>query len=338
MSAGLYRDQPSMLHRLAPEVKIVGVLAVTVAVVLTPREAFGAFAGHAALLLGVAAAARLPAGWLASRLLIETPFVVLALVLPFVGEGERVTWLGLALSIDGLYGAWNILVKGTLGVLAALLLAGTTTPRDLVVGLQRLRTPTVLVQIALFMLRYLDVIADQARRMRIARLSRGHDPRFLWQLRAYAGSIGVLFLTSYERGERVYLAMVSRGYTGALPVLAGTGRAGSAQWAAVSEGVRLSRSCGSVGCSIEGLLGVFLPRVGGQNANGHSFQPCHKAVALCRDNARHESPGCRAHVRVPGTHRRNGAGVARCAGCHRPGLQQFPARNRAARAPAIPSS
>lgn len=213
----LYRHGRSPVHELPPEVKIVAAFAFTVAVVATPREVFWAFGAYAVLLAGVAVIAGVPAGWLGKRALIEAPFVVLAVVLPFVGEGERVEWAGLALSVDGLYGAWNIVVKGTLGVVASLLLAATTPMRDLLLGLDRLRTPHVLVQIATFMLRYLDVIGDQARRMRIARLSRGHDPGYLWQARAFATSIGTLFIRSYERGERVYLAMVSRGYTGRMP-------------------------------------------------------------------------------------------------------------------------
>ena len=158
-----------------------------------------------------------PARWLAKRATIELPFVLLAVALPFAGHGERVTWLGLSLSVDGLYGAWNIFAKGTLGVLASLLLAASTTMRDLILGLDRLRCPPVFTQIATFMLRYLDILADDARRMRIARLSRGYDPRFLWQVKAFAVGVGALFLRAYERGERVYLAMVSRGYTGRLP-------------------------------------------------------------------------------------------------------------------------
>jgi cobalt/nickel transport system permease protein len=69
------------------------------------------------------------------------------------------------------------------------------------------------------MIRYFDVIADDMRRMKVARLSRGHDPRWLWQARAVATSAGALFIRSYERGERVHLAMLSRGFTGALPEL-----------------------------------------------------------------------------------------------------------------------
>lgn len=55
--------------------------------------------------------------------------------------------------------------------------------------------------------------------MRLARISRGHDPRLLWQAGATAPGVGSLFLRSYERGERVHLAMLSRGWTGALPAL-----------------------------------------------------------------------------------------------------------------------
>jgi cobalt/nickel transport system permease protein len=213
----LHLDRDSLVHRLAPEVKIVATILFTVIVVATPRTEFAAFAGFLVLLAVVAAFARVPVPWLAKRATIEVPFVLLAVALPFAGHGERVVWLGMSLSVDGLYGGWNIVAKGTLGVLASLLLAATTTMRDLILGLDRLHCPSVFTQIATFMLRYLDVLADDARRMRIARLSRGYDPRFLWQVRAFAVGVGSLFLRAYERGERVYLAMVSRGYAGRLP-------------------------------------------------------------------------------------------------------------------------
>lgn len=227
----LHLDHDSPVHRLPPQVKIVAVLLYTIIVVVTPRDEFIAFAGYALLVVVVAALARVPAGWLAKRATIELPFVLLAVALPFAGHGERVTWLGMSLSVDGLYGAWNIFAKGTLGVLASLLLAATTTARDLLLGLDRLRCPRVFTQIATFMLRYMDILAEDARRMRIARLSRGYDPRFLWQVKAFAVSIGALFLRAFERGERVYLAMLSRGYSGRLPAPEGGG-ATTAQWVA----------------------------------------------------------------------------------------------------------
>jgi cobalt/nickel transport system permease protein len=109
-------------------------------------------------------------------------------------------------------------------------LTATTPVPSILHGLERLRLPKVFVAICAFMVRYADVISGELHRMRVARESRGHDPRWIWQARAVASSAGALFIRSYERGERVYLAMVSRGYDGAMPVLHHH-RAGRAEWA-----------------------------------------------------------------------------------------------------------
>jgi cobalt/nickel transport system permease protein len=215
----LYLRGTSPLHRARPQCKIAATLLFVLAVVATPREAFWAFGLYGLLLAGLAAVAGIPPATLARRLLIELPFLAFAFFLPIVGQGERVEVLGLPLSVGGLWGAWNIVVKGTLGVMASSILAATTPVPELLGGLDRLRLPRTLTVIAAFMVRYADVIADEVRRMRIARISRGHDPRWIWQARAVAASAGTLFIRSYERGERVYLAMVSRGYSGSMPVL-----------------------------------------------------------------------------------------------------------------------
>ncbi|GAA1381886.1 MULTISPECIES: cobalt ECF transporter T component CbiQ [Catellatospora] len=228
----MYVHGHSPVHHLAPEVKIAVSVLFTIVVVATPRELLPAFGAYAVIVAVLAVLARIPAGWLARRSLIELPFVATALLLPFFAAGPRTDVLGLSVAVEGLWAGWNILVKGTLGVLVALLLAGTTPARDVLVGLDRLRTPQAITQIALFMLRYLDVLADEARRMRIARLSRLDDPRFLWQLRGFAAGLGTLFLRAFERGERVFLAMRSRGYTGRLPAALHEGSVATArQWA-----------------------------------------------------------------------------------------------------------
>jgi cobalt/nickel transport system permease protein len=210
------------VHRLPPQLKIVAAFVAVLCVVATPREAFWAFGLYLAAIVSVWVVARVPAGWFLKRSVIELPFVVLALVLPLVGHGRRVDVLGVAVSVEGALAGWNILAKGTLGVLVSLTLAATTAPNDLLLGMQRLRTPSVLITIATLMLRYAEVIVAEAQRMRIARISRGHDPRFLWQLGATARGVGSLFIRSYERGERVHLAMVSRGWTGTMPEMGGS--------------------------------------------------------------------------------------------------------------------
>ncbi|WP_405440120.1 cobalt ECF transporter T component CbiQ [Streptomyces avidinii] len=226
----LYRHGHSPVHGLPPHCKLAATLGFVVVVVSTPREAVWAFGLYAALLAGVAAVARIPAGFLLRRLLIEVPFVAFAVLMPFVAEGERVQVLGMSLSVSGLWGAWNVLAKGTLGVAASVLLASTTELRALLLGLQRLKLPPLLVQIASFMIRYGDVISDELRRMSIARRSRGFEASGIRHWGVLAKTAGALFIRSYERGERVYLAMVSRGYAGSMPVIDEVA-ATRAQWA-----------------------------------------------------------------------------------------------------------
>ncbi|WP_030717080.1 cobalt ECF transporter T component CbiQ [Streptomyces sp. NRRL S-237] len=226
----LYREGHSPVHDLPPHCKLAATLAFVVVVVSTPREAVWAFGLYAVLVAAVAAVARIPAGLLLRRLLIEVPFVAFAVLMPFVAEGERVEVLGMSLSVSGLWGAWNVLAKGTLGVAASVLLASTTELRALLLGLQRLKLPPLLVQIASFMIRYGDVISDELRRMSIARRSRGFEARGIRHWGVLAKTAGALFIRSYERGERVYLAMVSRGYAGSMPVIDEVA-ATRAQWA-----------------------------------------------------------------------------------------------------------
>lgn len=236
---GLYRPGASPVHRLRPEVKVAATLAFVLAVVATPRHAGWAFAVDAGLVVAVARVAGLPLPTLARRLVVEAPFVAFALFLPLVGEAPRtdVPGLGVSLSEPGLWAAWNILVKGTLGVAATVLLASTTSVAELLYGLDRLRVPRAFTTIAGFMVRYGDVITGEARRMRVARLSRGHDPRWIWQARAVASTAGTLFIRSYERGERIHVAMLSRGFTGERPpssASSGTTDEGGPTWLAAA--------------------------------------------------------------------------------------------------------
>jgi len=229
-ATSLHVDADSPLHRLPPQCKVAATALFVVAVVATPREAWWAFVLDLGLLVGLAALGRVPLGVVGRRLVLEAPFLAFAVLLPFVAAGPRVDIGPLSLSESGLWGAWNILAKGTLGAFAAVLLVSTTELAAILRGLERLHVPRAFTTVAGFMVRYADVVSGEMTRMSVARQSRGHDPRWLWQARAVAASAGALFVRSYERGERVYLAMVARGYEGAMPVLRDDAAGGRA-WA-----------------------------------------------------------------------------------------------------------
>jgi cobalt/nickel transport system permease protein len=242
----LYRHRAGPLHGVAPQVKLAATLLFVLAAVATPRESFWAFGALAGLLAALTALARVSPGFVLRRLVIEVPFVLFAVFLPIVGTGDRVEVLGMSLSVAGLWAAWNILAKATLGAWASILLASTTQVPDLLEGFRRLRAPRVITSIMGFMIRYLDVIVGEWNRMRVALRSRAYRPRSFRNARPLAAASGALFVRSYERGERVYLAMLSRGYRGEMPELA-QGGAAAAHWLGAAAVVALAASIAVLG-------------------------------------------------------------------------------------------
>lgn len=202
----------SWLHRASPRAKLIGLVVFAVIVVATPREWFVAFAVYGAFVIGMLAVARVPPLTVLRRMVIEVPFLVFAALMPLIATGPRVQVGVLSLSVEGLWGAWGLLIKATLALLASIVLVSTTEPRRIVLALESLRLPRQLTSIMGFMLRYLDVIVGESARMRTAREARGFDARGPRSWRVLATGFGALFARSHARGERVHLAMLARGY------------------------------------------------------------------------------------------------------------------------------
>jgi cobalt/nickel transport system permease protein len=205
------------------------VLAFISVSVSTPITRWPAFVAFFLLLVAAALASKIPLLLLFKRALIEIPFIFFAILMPFFGTGEKFEIAGIELYREGLLAGTSIVVKGTLGVLAAVILSTTTTAREILRGLERLKLPAVMVQIASFMLRYVNVISDEMERMKVARESRGFVATGIKHWKVLATSAAALFIRSYERGERVHLAMLSRGFDGNLPSL-DNNKATQRQW------------------------------------------------------------------------------------------------------------
>ena len=169
------------------------------------------------MLLITAKSAKIPLLTLGKRALIEIPFIFFAILMPFFGKGEVVNIGPFDLYKDGIEAALSIVAKGTIGVLTAVILSTSTTAREILRGLERLKLPRMMVQIATFMLRYVNVISDEMERMKIARESRGFEATGIKHWKILATVAASLFIRSYERGERIHLSMLSRGYAGELP-------------------------------------------------------------------------------------------------------------------------
>ena len=213
----LYLHRHSLVHSLPSHLKIIAALAFILIVVSTPVTQWPAFIAYFVWLLTVVLIAKIPVSLLFKRSLIEIPFVFFAILMPFFGSGEKVQVGPFDLYREGLIAGSGIVVKGTLGVMTAIILSTSTTAREILRGLERLKLPMLMVQIASFMLRYVNVVNDEMERMKVARESRGFQATGIKHWKVLATAAGALFIRSYERGERVHLSMLSRGYEGVLP-------------------------------------------------------------------------------------------------------------------------
>lgn len=220
-----YCDLDSFIHRLDPRTKLVSSLAFILAVLLTPAGEWRIFAFYFVTLLGLLVLSKLPPFYVLKRSLVVVPFVLLvAVFIPFFREGEVAgsynVWLWqVSVTYNGLSVLANVVAKAWLCILCLILLSSTTKLAELLKGLRQLGVPQVMVLILSFMYRYLFVLVDEAMRMQQAYHSRDIGGSLPRRLKAFGNMIGVLFIRSYERGERIYVAMLSRGFDGQVRTL-----------------------------------------------------------------------------------------------------------------------
>ena len=222
-----YQPGSSPLHRLDPRVKVVITLALIVGVVMTPEHAWPAYPLLWALIGTLAATGQIGVLRLARLGGVALPFALAAITLLFTTPGDPVAHiLGQTITDAGLLRVAAILLKSWLAVQATLILAMTTPFTDLLWALGALRVPPMLILITAVMYRYLFTLQDEAARLLRARAARsGAIPgrhaggTFGWRARTAGSMIGSLFVRSAERSERVYAAMLARGYRGEMRVL-----------------------------------------------------------------------------------------------------------------------
>lgn len=221
----IYSFADSPIHKLDARTKSIGLLAFLIVVVLTPTSELWRFALFALLLLGLYLFSGVPIWFGIKRSVIAIPFVLFAgILLVFSPDKPHPPFydLGFArLSIEhgGLYILINALIKSCLSILTVILLHSTTPFPKLIQGLEALRTPNVITSLLSFLYRFMSVISDEVKTMLRARDARAFGGSRLWHLQIIGQMIGSLFIRTFERAERVYSAMVSRGYDGTLRTL-----------------------------------------------------------------------------------------------------------------------
>lgn len=219
-----YRPLTSPVHALDPRVKFVLALSYILTTALTPVGTWPVYVLLLAIMLAVEILSGLGIRYVHRRALLALPFILAALPLLFTTRGE--TWIslfGLVLNLEGLERFISIALKSWLSVQAAIVLAACTSFPDLLTAMRAVRIPRLLVALFGLMWRYLFVLADEAIRLMRARASRSGEAgagsgrtggSIAWRAKVAGGMAGNLFLRGLERSDRIYMAMLSRGYDG----------------------------------------------------------------------------------------------------------------------------
>jgi cobalt/nickel transport system permease protein len=214
---GLAGNTASPVHRRDPRAKVLGFIGITLVAVTASVEAWPIWVACALVLAVLAAVAGVGPRviWQRARLILPLVLFV-AVFVPFVRGGETVDVGPFALSVEGLQTFLAVSAKATIGIVSAILLGATTSFPSVLAALESMRMPRLLVLIAAFTYRYLFVIVDEVQRMRAALAARAYRPRNALHAGPVGRAASALFLRTYARGERVYLAMLARGYDGTI--------------------------------------------------------------------------------------------------------------------------
>jgi cobalt/nickel transport system permease protein len=230
-----YRQGTSLIHCLDPRLKLLATLAFVLVVTTTTPGNWIVFALLAALAIGAVLVAQVPLVEGLKHSTIALPFAgMVAISLPFTQAGEVLwSWQPFGSAQGGIFGFTltitdaglvlfaTVVIKAWLSVMMSGLLVATTPFPDLLKAMRSLHVPAVLTVTISFMYRYLFVLVDEAMRLQTARAARsvGAGRTVWWRARVLGRMIGSLFIRSYERSERIYAAMLARGFAGEMRTL-----------------------------------------------------------------------------------------------------------------------
>jgi len=194
-----YSRLKSPVHRLPAELKCGIALLVILGTLALPLQIWWAFLLSVAFLVVVVLVSGVPVPFILRRLLFLEPFVL------------GVSLLSL-LRPDGAWVFLTLIVKSTISLLTMIVLSNTTPFAGILAVLRRLRVPGILLTVLALMYRYLFVLIDEAERMERARASRTFTPSRGGWWRNGSTVLSQLFIRSSERADRIYAAMLSRGW------------------------------------------------------------------------------------------------------------------------------
>ena len=226
-----FHHKHSPIHDLDPRIKVLVTVAFILSNALLPDGSWLAFALVWLVLLVANDQSDLGLGYTFKRSFVALPFALVAVSAIFSPIGEPLAeWnLGFITLMPTDFGVvrfLSILARSWLSVQMGILLVATTQFPDLIHAFEHLKLPKMLTTVIAFLFRYLFILVNEVFRILRARESRSaglpgvkRGGSLIWRVQTTGSMAGQLFLRSYDRSDRIYQAMISRGYSGHLRTL-----------------------------------------------------------------------------------------------------------------------
>lgn len=195
-----YANLNTPLHSCDARVKVVLLLSFLLLIIFTPVKFVLLFLLYFLIISTLVSLSKIPLAFILKRILEIMPFVVLISISALFTKQGYILFL-------------NCTLKAILAVVLILLISSTTKFSRLLGALEYFRAPAIFVHLLSFLYRYSFLLEDQLLKAGRARESRstGKSDSFR-KVKILSNILGVTFIRTYERAERLYLAMRARGY------------------------------------------------------------------------------------------------------------------------------
>lgn len=196
-----YAGLNTPLHNLNPKLKIIFLIVFLLCIVLTPITYKLWFLFYGLFSVILICLSKIPLSFILERLANVIPFIILVSLSALFRKQGYVFFAACVL-------------KTTLATLLTLLVSSTTRFTKILEALKKLGLPELFIYLLSFMYRYSFLLEDQFLRTQRAYASRSVTKQGgLAKVKILSNILGNIFIRTYERAERVYLAMCARGYS-----------------------------------------------------------------------------------------------------------------------------
>jgi len=208
-----YYEHNSIIHTLNPTLKLLNIIFFIIILVSIQHYTCFEFLLFTTIAILITNLAKIPFEKILKEIIIFVPFLFFILLFALFKEGDSFFKYGLInITYTGIHTFFSLFIKSILSITMMLILIMTTPFIQILRSLKDLHVPDEIILIFFFLYRYSILFIKEINRLLNAMKIRSVDLSSLDLLKNFGSVIGVVFIRTFERAERIYQAMLSRGF------------------------------------------------------------------------------------------------------------------------------